>query len=424
MSGAGSGETGARAFSPLAVGLMIAAGVFAFAAFAVLSAYAPELRRGNDGREHALSQSAVGFASAVRLLEARGVPTVVLRRNGTGSIPDGPGLLIVTLGQNTDEKAVRALTGDRFGSLIVLPKWTTEPDRRRLGWVRQNGLIPPPVVAELLKDVTGKPGQVHRGEGRTFNDLRSANGFIEGGLRSGPVRSPQTISGPGLKPLLVDGDGRAVLASVEGKVGSYVLADPDFLNTQGLSDIRTARTAFAIVDQIRPQGRPIAFDLTLHGFGSGRSLLKLAFAPPFLAATLCAAAGAALAAWQAVVRFGPHHRAGRAFALGKQALADNAALLIAQSGREPRMARRYAELVQARAAAAVAAPAGDVAETAAYLDRLGRTAPDAPALSALLDRSRAVSSRAQLLDVARRLHQWRREIAREPAQTSSARPDL
>jgi hypothetical protein len=153
--------------------------------------------------------------------------------------------------------------------------------------------------------------------------------------------------------------------------------------------------------------------VSLHGFGGGRSLLKLAFAPPFLAVTLCAAAAAGLAGWQAAVRFGPNARPRPAFALGKQALADNAAALIKLSGREPRMARRYAELTQARAAHAVAAPPGDEQATAGYLDALPRASADSPRLFALQAEARGARTREQLLAVARRLHQWRREIARE-----------
>ena len=59
------------AFSRAVVLALIVVGALSFAAFVVLSAYAPDLRSGSDGRGHALSRSAVGYAALVALLETR-----------------------------------------------------------------------------------------------------------------------------------------------------------------------------------------------------------------------------------------------------------------------------------------------------------------------------------------------------------------
>ena len=47
---------------------LIAAAVFAASAFALLTAYAPDLRAARGGGAHALSRSAIGYAGIVRLL--------------------------------------------------------------------------------------------------------------------------------------------------------------------------------------------------------------------------------------------------------------------------------------------------------------------------------------------------------------------
>jgi hypothetical protein len=395
--------------------MMIAAGVFAFAAFAVLSAYAPELRRGNDGGQHALSRSAVGFAGAVGLLERMGTP-VEVQRGGRGQPAEGLLVLTPTLRVGAGKVADLA-RGQGPAVLVVLPKWSVTPDPRRPGWVvRQATLFPPAIngwVGRWLNDPE-------------FSGVRQTAGTRAVSLATGVPGAALTpagridqlqviLPGPRIAPMLSAPEGVVlgrVLPQTTGR-DVYVLSDPDLLNTHGLAQLDTAQAGLAILDDVRPGGGPVAFDLSLHGFSGGRSLLKLAFAPPFLAVTLCAAAAAALAGWQAAVRFGPNARARPAFALGKQALADNAAALIKLSGREPRMARRYAELVQARAARAVAAPQGDEEATAAYLDALPRASADAPRLFDLQAQARGAGTREQLLAVARRLHQWRREIARE-----------
>jgi hypothetical protein len=161
------------------------------------------------------------------------------------------------------------------------------------------------------------------------------------------------------------------------------------------------------MEDTRTGAYPVVLDVSLNGLASGRNLLKLALSPPFLAATLCAVAAAALAGWQAAVRFGPRMRTGRAVALGAEALTENAAALIRMSGREHRMAARYAALVEARTARGVSAPADG---TASYLDGLGRRRPGLARWSELQAQAGAAKTREALLDAARRIHAWRREV--------------
>ena len=426
------GSAAGGPFSPLTLGLIIAAGVFAFAAFAVLSAYAPELRRGNDGRTHALSKSAIGFAGAVRLLEAAGIPVTVSR---AGRRAQTASLFIATpapMGQGPAREALDDyVDAHEQPVLLVLPKWDVKPEPRRSGWVRRDALLPPAASASPTAILQGVDVKLTRSSaaapvrlsgfaavrpmpaaGEPPREAREGVGPRPDVLTTGPILNLQTLSGTGFQPVIKDASGGTVLAYAPRR-NTYVLSDPDLLNTHGLADLATARASLLLLEAMRADDGPVVFDVSLQGFGQGRSLLKLAFAPPFLAATLCAAAAAALAGWQAAVRFGPSARARPAHALGKQALADNAAALIKLGGREPRMARRYAELVAARAARAVAAPPGDEAAVTGYLDALPRASADSPGLHALQAEAREARTREQLLAVARRLHQWRREIARE-----------
>ena len=70
---------GRGAFSPAVMIGLVLVGVFSFAAFILLSAFEPELTSGSNGGAQALSQSAVGFAGAVRLLHEMGAPVRVGR---------------------------------------------------------------------------------------------------------------------------------------------------------------------------------------------------------------------------------------------------------------------------------------------------------------------------------------------------------
>ena len=71
------------AFSPMAMIVIVLVGVVSFAGLGVLSAYAPELKKGDNGGAHALSRSSVGYAATVRLLQASGRGALV----GRGPLP-------------------------------------------------------------------------------------------------------------------------------------------------------------------------------------------------------------------------------------------------------------------------------------------------------------------------------------------------
>jgi hypothetical protein len=412
VSGDGT-ESGGGAFSAKVIGAVIAVGVFAFAAFFVLSAWAPDLRRGSDGGSHALSTSAVGFAGLVRMLELQGEPVAVSRSAtfetaaslwiATPGVGGGPGS-----GSSREDRreALNAFV-DRHEEpiLLVLPKWITATHERRPDWVRKGSLLDVRRVVEPMLIFEGVSAGVTRRPRAEAVELFDAKGRVGA---TGRIEQLQVLHGEGFQSLVEDGEGGTVLAYVARR-GAYVLSDPDLLNTQGLAELAGARTASSLIQRTRAGAGPVVFDLSLNGFQGGRSLLKLAFAPPFLAATLCAALAAGLAGWQAAVRFGPRMRRGRAVALGAEALTDNAALLIRLSGREHRMASRYAELTEGMAARAVGAAPGEGA--AERLDRLSAKRPGAPLWSSLRREAGEVRTREALLAAARRMHGWRRGVA-------------
>ncbi len=192
-----------------------------------------------------------------------------------------------------------------------------------------------------------------------------------------------------------------------------MLSDPDLLNTQGIADLNTARTGVEILDRLRAGGA-VVFDVSLNGLAHGRSLLKLAFEPPLLGATLCLLAGAIMMGLHAISRFGPAERPATVLALGKRALADNSAALVRMARREPRMAPAYAALTREIAARAVGAPRDlDEAQLDALLDRLGAAHGSESRFSALAAEAAAAKTNAELMSVARRLYQWRGEMTRD-----------
>lgn len=400
------------AFSPRTMMGLVLVGVFAFSAFVVLSVYAPELRSGDDGGGHPLSKSAIGYAGAVRLLQARGVPVVVSRSPLHHAAPGG---------------SVRVLTPERLSAddlkaydlstplLIVLPKWTVAPDLTHKGWVRKlTGRAADSDISALqVATAVSKQTLLNRGVGPETPTLRGAGGIIpqETVLPLDRLDSLQTLSGREWRPQLVTADGRIVLASYKN-TSLFVLTDPDLLDNHGLKGINTARAGMAVLDGLRA-GEGVAFDVTPNGFARPRSVLRLAFEPPMLGATLCALAAAILMGFHAVARFGPAVTGGRAFALGKRALIDTSADLIRAAHKEHELAPAYAALIETRTARAAGERDGAVGDRAARLAGLERRRKPTDTLEALKTAAQAARSRGETLGVAARLFHWKSEMTRD-----------
>lgn len=399
-----SDTTAARppTFAAGAILALVLVGVVAAAAFAVLSAYAPDLRSGRDGRAHALSTSAVGYAGATILMKGVGAQVVVSR---TPPVRPSRAAVILTPDPGLKPATLQAYPkGDL--TLIILPKWVAAPDPIRPAFVRKVGLLDDDrAVTALLKSYAPQTRLIVR-KGVHRPTLRSADSGQA--YQLGRIDRLRTIAGKGWVPLLVDEAGNAVLVRSAKTPSIWVLADPDLLNNQGLASRDTARVGALILDSARAGDRPLMFDVTLNGLERGRGLGRLLLEPPWLAATLIAVAAGILMGVHALARFGQPRAPGRAFALGAQALVDNTADLVRMAKREHELAPAYAALTRTL----VARAAGGHAAEDGWLEDLARRR-GAAAPSDLAIEAETTKTRDELTAVARKLYQWRGEMTRE-----------
>lgn len=413
----------AEVFSAKVAIVLLLVGVFSFSAFVTLSTLAPDLADGDEAAAHALSRSAIGYAGIVKLMRARG-DVVTVSRGAPSANTDWP-LTVLTPKTTLTTTDVQRLVGWR--ALVVLPKWIPVPSFTHRGWVSEGLAMSETAVADILSQIAPH-AVVKRAAGSTKPqltfDVRQSGALDRPGkARAGAIDRLQTITASDLTPIAKTEDGRTILGlfrikdlreedGSNAQLDLYVLSDPDFLNTQGIANLETARAGLAILDALRAPGDPIAFDVSLHGFEHAKNLLRLAFEPPLLAATLSLAIAAGLLGWRATTRDGPTARRKRAIALGKRALADNSAALIRLAGREHTMATRYAELTRAQTAAqvGVARDGGDTA--AAELDRIAEARGLRTRFSDLAAEAGAAHTPAAAVTVARKLHSWNEEIVR------------
>lgn len=396
-----------------------------FVAFFALSAYAPDLRSEENGGTNALSKSAVGFAGLHDLLREADVPVLISRKpiphdrsvalhdivgSGSGSQssppPLEPGLLVLTPDMASDAAEI-ALRARGQICLIILPKWITSSDRFHLGWVNKIGPMPPDLIAHLLQKLSGSTKLSQRDGWVTVSPAMSPD---IGGIWTGkfPVEAPQSISGPDwVSDIALDRNG-ALLAHLRNS-GIYVLADPDFANNHGIKDRRIAEGIYTLAQRMRGNAA-VTFDVALNGFGTSPSLLRAAFAPPFLGATLCAILAALLLGFHAMVRFGTALRPEPVYAFGKSLLVDNSAGLIRTLGRDRGMAERYAGAMLGLVARFARGARDLPPET---LKALERRKGFAVGYDGLLAEARKARTAQGLLRIANELYQWRVGITHE-----------
>src|SRR5690606_26255903 len=136
VSGAGTSD---KAFDPRLIGGVIAIGLIAFVALWALIALGPQLKSGNDGKGHALSRGAPGFAAIVDLAERAGADVELRRRIERWRGGEWQPLLILTPTHEALPGEVAGLI-DAQGEapvLVVLPKWRTMPmlgEAPKPGW--------------------------------------------------------------------------------------------------------------------------------------------------------------------------------------------------------------------------------------------------------------------------------------------------
>jgi hypothetical protein len=395
-------------FNPRLVIGLIAAGIAGFIALLLLVAFGGSLGAGRDGRAHALSVSAVGYKGLVDLVGEFRETGLIRRREDHNT----ENLVVIALEERSRPADLEQILARRRGraTLIILPKWLTQPLPARRGWVQAMAPIAGQSASRLLgaKVEVGVLSDAHR-------DFASGEDLLNG-LRLRVPRQPQYVHGGNLMPLVrLPGavDDAALVARI-GDQPHYLVADPDLLNNHGLKDPATARAALDLVERLNSTGaQGVDFELSVNGIGDAgaQSLLRLAFEPPFLVMTLALLAAALLAGLHGAFRFGPTRREPRAIALGKAALVENSAGLIRLAEREARLGGAYAEVVRQDMARTTGAPhwlQGD--ELDRYLNRLGKTGQRS--FSELAADLHLARDRHGLMAAAKKLFQWKKEIIR------------
>lgn len=395
------------AFSAKLIALVIAIAVMSFGAILTLLAWGPDLQSKDRAGDHAFSSSALGYGGLVELLKLQGREVTVSRSRQTLNGYDA-GLLILTPGSAASALEDHLpMTGP---VLVILPKWNGQRDALKPSWYEETELSGQYRAERIL----GYFEDVYFDDQDTEIDRIIPPNLIRS--RFGQFRPQfderlQIIqSGDYLQTVIPVPTG-ALLAKIPSE-DIYFLSDPDLANTFGLADPENARLMLSILQTISAKpDTPVIFDTTLNGFERSTSLLRIMLDIPFIGATLTVLCGFLLLGWAACIRFGAPVREEKAFALGKQALADNTAGLFSMTRRETRMAPGYLALSRKAIRRDLGIPPTlSEDEVNALLERLGPDEKNDLSWTSIVNAmQRPSNNRDDLLNKAQALYAWRKE---------------
>ncbi|MEL6686973.1 MAG: hypothetical protein AAFP97_05060, partial [Pseudomonadota bacterium] len=301
-----------------------------------------------------------------------------------------------------------------FPTLLILSKWQTAPLQDRQDWVRKaqgpRSTFSPNLYPANLEALTGDISVSQQ----SHTDPSGAYTVSSAGERWSTasdvqIESLQSITGDNLVTLY-SADTFPVLVKVKD-TSVYILSDPDFLNTMGLSTNIRARLGVdmldAVIEDAEASERVVTFDLSLHGYGGNVNIIKVMTQPPFLAATLCLLAAGGLIAWQAFSRFGKPIASGQFQTQGKLSLVESASDFVGLARREPKMAPDYAKIIRQQVITWLSLQGRRPQDVDAILQAREEALTPRFRFVELEDRAERVSDLTALMKVSEDLQQWK-----------------
>ncbi len=397
------------AFSVTTVIWLLAAGLASFAATVLLAVFGADLMPLRSPAAHAWSVSAIGHRAFVETLRGLDAP-VIIGRHRPADTAGTAGLLVVAA--PAIEHADQIDLAGAARTLVVLPKWTGSGNPDKPQWLQTATLLTADAVTTVARHIVADARIVR---------VAGPVPWRAGRFGADPdLPRPQLLRSARLRPLIAGEAGMLLGELTDAAAGDarriWVLSDPDLIANHGLGRGTNAAIAVAIIEALRPAGGPVVFDATVHGFARPPDLWRELFSLPLLLVTLQALVAAAILVWCAAGRFGAPEPPPGPLKGGRGALIDSAAGLLAMGGHLRPLVRRYSEVTIRDVARRLHAPRTlDDAGTAQWLQRVGEMRGLDPGEAQLPTHAAAVIDARRtdphhLLDITRRLHQWKHQV--------------
>ena len=305
-----------------------------FVAAALLSVYGRDLTSRPTPEANTFSYSAVGHHALVEFLRAMGLG-VVSRQAPAGGVGPGRPLVVAEpdYGDSARLKALREEARDRHAALvIVLPKWSPgPPERKKPEWLSKVSLMTPGRVELALKAFGDD--ELRDVKLRRAGRLRCTAQWQGSTAELSIAESAQLLEpAASLEPVIQCPEGYLIARRTGApEPRTFVIADPDLLNNQGLDRADNAQGIYQFFTQdLAATG--MVFDETIHGFSRVPGLLAESLRFPMVLGVLQSLVLLGVVLWAGMGRFGKPLPAAPALGAGKEVLIDNTAKLLVNGG--------------------------------------------------------------------------------------------
>ncbi len=388
-----------QVFSPRTTTILIVIGGLSLIAGFVGAIFWDKPPAASSSHRDSYSLSALGHRAFVDLLEMAGYP--VLRSRSESEAKAGTAALLILIEPRAHPEDIATMLDSVQSALVVLPKWSGDPDPEHPAWLKDVGLVHKGDVDEVLQ-----------GLGITATLVRDRPGNLLHASFSEPplVALPQQSVESSELTSLISADGRVVLGSVNGNPTHWVLTDPDILANHGIA--RNAKLVLEIIDQLLPEGRAIIIDETLHGHEIEANVWRELGRFPLVLVLIAAFSMLAFWIWSGMRRFGSPLPSDNQLTDGKNVLIENTAQLLMFGGHSGSVLKRYYDHVVVSAASFYRlSPELTRNERISRLNALSNSSID---LETLRQEVRTAAHRTggyehHVLHTAQQIRQWREE---------------
>jgi len=398
------------AFSTRAVVALGGAIMILFAASLLLSRGGGGAVTGDVTGPSSYSRSAVGYVALFDSLKAEGLFVVRPDRDVSTKLGANGVLVLAEPAGLLGDDAIQLELQRARTVLLILPKWSVEPDPHHDGWIDKATLIPVDAAQAALFSVDSQP-RIARAPAPTSFDVNVLS------LAPSLSRTVQLARGTKLKPILATSEGILLGEIRDAGRRIVVLADPDALENHGIGEGGNADFARDLFNFLGAPKATFVFDETIQGFhggsGAGDAPTTQFLRFPLNLALLQALVGLALLGGAAIGRFGAPQVPPRALGLGKRGLIANIASLIDYGGHHSDSLRAYVEAIARDTAQTLKAPAQlDPAALAAWLDRAGKARGARRPCSEILNSAAEAGQNdlPRLIEAAQAIHQWKEDV--------------
>lgn len=356
-------------------------------------------------------RSALGFRALADLMVALDIPVRPMSMINGADERGRSVVLVPEVARPEIVESMRSRFDDARAIVLILQKRIPTEQRERMKGGPPIELIPIDQVRNVLSRID--PSATLERPPEPVAGWRTADTGV-----APTLSSPQLIGSGAIEPLIGVKEGALIARAIDdtgtGRAAVYVVGDPDPFMNHGLDDGKNAELAIAFVKKLLGEDGILVIGEGAAGSLGPQSFWLEMFRFPLLVITLGLAAVFALICLSAWSRFGGFAVERSALTPGRRTILDSSVALIGNGGQPGAVLKHYwldkQRIVGRRFKASRLADAESLARFIAPIEAERRVSITSSQIGEACNRLRRSNDPVEAVALARRIHQWQREM--------------